>query len=88
MNKENIKISFEKENNKVLITYSGEETSQLNIDIKDLNTHKLYHTISDISLNKTHVIWAIPNEKIINDIVISFYQKNKILDLDLNILGG
>jgi autotransporter strand-loop-strand O-heptosyltransferase len=86
LNKDDVKISFEKENNKVLIVYSGEKTQQLNIDIKDFNTNKLYHTISDIYLNKNCVIWAIPNDKITNDIIVSFYQKNKILDLDLKIL--
>ena len=87
LNKNDIKISYEKENNKVLIKYQGiTETPQLNIDIKDFNTHKLYHTISDINLSKKCVIWAIPNEKITNDIIVSFYQKNKILDLNFKIL--
>lgn len=87
LNKEDIKISYEKENNKVLIEYQcKKETPLLNIDLKDFNTHKLYHTISDVSLNKEYAIWAIPNEKITNDIIVSFYQKNKILDLVLKIL--
>jgi autotransporter strand-loop-strand O-heptosyltransferase len=85
LNVDDIKISYAKENNKIMISYNGEDTPQLNIDLMDFNTKKIYHTITDVILSKRYVIWAVPKEKLTNKIIISFYQKNKILDLEFEL---
>lgn len=88
VNERDINLIYEKENNKLTIAYKGEEsTPKMNIDIKNFYNKKIYHVVSDISLDKNYVIWCVPNEKLdqTNKLLISFYEKNKILDIEFNI---
>jgi autotransporter strand-loop-strand O-heptosyltransferase len=82
-----IKISYEKDNNKVIISYRG-DTPEINIDIKDFNTNTCYHTLSDTKLSSKFIIWCVPEKKLYeqtNKLLISFYEKNKILDIEFDI---
>lgn len=79
LDKQNINI--EKIDDKIIISYSGDDTESLNIDFK---YDDKIHTIADIILSKEFKIWyQIPND--IESIIISFYEKNKILDIEFDI---
>ena len=85
----NINIVYEKDNNKFIIGYSGQEdTPQLSIDFKDFNTKRSYHVVSDIKLSKSYTIWCVPGEVIhqkTNKLLITFYEKSKILDIEFDL---
>ena len=89
LNKDDIGIVYEKENNKFIISYNGsQETPQLNIDFKDFYNKKTYHVVSDIILSKEYTIWCMPKDKIYNEtnrIIVSFYEKNRLLDIEFEI---
>ena len=89
LNKSNITIHYEKDNNKFIIEYNGiEDTPQLSVDFKDFVTNKSYHVISDIKLSKNYTIWCVPGEVVYNftnKLLVTFYEKNKILDIDFEI---
>ena len=88
LDKNNIKISYDRNENKLMIYYNGDDLQSLNIDIKDLNTNKTYYTISEISLNKNSVSWCIPKIKLFEDtnkLLIVFYERNKILEIQYEI---
>jgi len=89
LDKSNITIHYEKDNNKFIIEYNGiEDTPQLSVDFKDFVTNKSYHVISDIKLSKNYTIWCVPGEVVYNftnKLLVTFYEKNKILDIDFEI---
>jgi hypothetical protein len=89
LDRDNIIITYEKENNKVIFNYNNnEETPQLNVEIKDFTTNKSFHIISDISLSKNYAVWCVPKDELYketNKLLISFYEKNKILDIEFYI---
>ena len=89
LNKDDINVIYEKETNKLTIIYKNENsTPEICIDFKNFDTKKSYHVISDMCLNKDYVIWCIP-EKIIheetNKLLVTFYEKNRILDIELDL---
>lgn len=88
LNSEDIRISYIREENKIIFGYSNDDTSPLNIDIKDFHTNKNFHTISDTILSRNYTIWSIPTVEMYketNKLLISFYEKNKILDIEFDI---
>jgi len=89
IDKKDITVIYEKENNKIIISYMGEQdTLSLNIDIKDFRTKQVYHVISDTILSKNYTIWCVPKLNIYDEtdsLIISFYEKNTILDIEFKI---
>ena len=89
LNKDDIVVSYEKENNKFIISYNGDDdTPELNIDFKDFNTKKTYHVVSDIRLSKNYSIWCVTKNEIYketNKLLICFYERNKIFDIEFEI---
>jgi len=82
LNKSDISIVYEKNTNKFTIGYSGQDdTPQLSIDFKDFDTNKSFHVLSDIKLSKNYTLWCIPGEIVTNKLLITFYEKSKILDI-------
>ncbi len=85
INKSDVTISYEKDVNKFTIGYTGQEdTPQISVDFKDFNTNRSYHIIADMKLSKNYTIWCVPGEvvhKLTNKLLITFYEKNKILDV-------
>jgi autotransporter strand-loop-strand O-heptosyltransferase len=80
-----INISYDKNENKFNISYKNEKTPKLNIRIRDYKSDKIFHVISDISLSKEYNIWCVPGTNVYsetNKVLISFYEKNKILDIE------
>lgn len=87
LKKEDVNIEYIKSENKINITHKKGKQPEMNIAIKNLEG-ETYHTISDISISNTYVVWTIPStilHKKVNKIVISFYEKEPILDIILNI---
>ena len=81
-------LNYNKNENKFTIKYKGDVIQTLNIDIKNLNSDKIYYTLPDITLNKKNSIWCIPEENIFKDtnkLLIVFYEKNKILEIQYEI---
>jgi len=88
LDKNNINITYDKNENKLMLYYNGEDMQALNIDIKDLKSNKIYYTLSETSLNKNSVIWCIPKINLAEDtnkLNIVFYEKNKILEIQYGI---
>jgi len=86
--KENLTISYDKVNNKLIIVYNDKDTPLLNIDIKKFNSNEIYYTISDTSLSKKHIVWCIPSiilHENTDKLNIVFYEKDKILELEYKI---
>ena len=89
LDENDIVISYDKNKNKISINYiNDQDTPKLNIEIKDFNTNKSYHVISDINLSKKHIVWCIPKielHKETDKLLICFFEKNKILDIEFYI---
>ena len=89
LNKEDIIFSYEKDKNRINIAYKGEnDTPQLCIDLRDFNTKKSYHVVSDVILSKNYVVWSAPKAELhkeTNKILVVFYEKNKILEIEFEI---
>lgn len=83
LDKQNINI--EKIDDKIIISYSGDDTESLNIDFVDKKTNIIYHTIPDIILSRNYKIWYLIPTGFGSTAIISFYEKNKILDIEFNI---
>jgi len=85
IDKSNVTISYDKNENKFTIGYNGQEdTPQISIDFKDFNTNRSYHVISDIKMSKNYTIWCVPGEvvhNLTNKLLVTFYEKSKILDI-------
>ena len=85
-----IKIFYKKDENKISICYSNNiDTFPLNIDIKDAITKKNFHTMSDVVLSRNYILWSIPKLEVYketNKLLISFYEKSKIIDFEFEIL--
>jgi autotransporter strand-loop-strand O-heptosyltransferase len=88
LNSDDLHISYEKEENKLIFGYKGDTTHELCIDIKNFNNNDTFHVVSDIELSKDYVIWTVP-KKILheetNKLLITFYERNKILDVEFEI---
>jgi autotransporter strand-loop-strand O-heptosyltransferase len=86
LDRNDININYNKDLNRITFNYKNDqETPQLNIDIKDFNTNKSFHIISDIILSKKYNVWCVPEIELYketNKLLISFYEKNKILDIE------
>jgi autotransporter strand-loop-strand O-heptosyltransferase len=81
-----VKVSFNKIENKFTIGYLNDDTLPISIEFKNFNTNKTYHVIGDIILSKNYHVWCIPKDKIDTDkVLVSIYEKNKILDILLEI---
>jgi len=88
LNKNDIFFKYDKNENKFTIIYKGDDVEPLNIDIRDYNSDMIYYTLSDTSLSKNNIIWSIPEKKMFeetNKLLIVFYEKNKILELQYDI---
>ena len=89
LDKDDIKISYEKENNKFIIGYiNNSDTQQLNIEFKDFYTKKSFHIVSDTSLSNKYVVWSMPKDIIYqetNKISVIFYERSKILEMEIDI---
>jgi autotransporter strand-loop-strand O-heptosyltransferase len=88
LDEKDIDINYEVETNKLIITYKNDvPTPKMNIDVKDFYKNKVYHVVSDISLDKNYIVWCVPNDKLnqTDKLIISFYEKSKILDLQFNL---
>jgi hypothetical protein len=85
-----IDVSYEKSENKIIITYKGHiPTEELCIAIKDFYTNETYHSLSDTILNNAYSIWSVPGEILhekTNKLLVSFYEKEKILDVEIDII--
>jgi autotransporter strand-loop-strand O-heptosyltransferase len=81
-----VKVSFNKIENKFTIGYLNDDTLPISIEFKNFNTNKTYHVMGDIILSKNYHVWCIPKDKIDTDkVLVSIYEKNKILDILLEI---
>lgn len=89
LNINDINIIYDKGENKFIISYNNEEdTPQLNVDFRNFYNNKLYHVLSDTKLSKSYTLWCMPKDDIIKEtdkVLISFYEKEKILDVELNV---
>lgn len=82
-------IIHNKSENKFSIKYNNDiDTVPINIDFKNFTNNKIYYTLPEIVLSKNYITWCVPKEIISNDtdkILVSFYEKNKILDLEIDL---
>jgi autotransporter strand-loop-strand O-heptosyltransferase len=88
LDEKDINIIYEEETNRLTISYNNDiPTPKINIDIKDFYKNKVYHVVSDISLDRNYTIWCVPTDKLnqTDKLIISFYEKSKILDMQFNI---
>lgn len=90
LTRDKIDLSYEKESNKIVIVYNGlTPTEELCIAIKDFYTNETYHSLSDTVLTRDYSIWSIPGEILhekTNKLLISFYEKEKLLDIEIDII--
>ena len=88
LNKNDIMLLYEKDNNKIIIGYNGiNDTPELNIEIKDFFTKKTYHVVSDTKLSNKYTIWCAPKDiihKETNKLIFTFYERSKILDIEFD----
>jgi autotransporter strand-loop-strand O-heptosyltransferase len=86
LNPNDIKVYYDRTENKISIAYSNQQdTLPLNVDFKDTN-NKIYHTLSQFSLSSKYIVWCAPKEKIdTNKLIATFYEKSKILDIEIEI---
>lgn len=86
LNAKDIKLFYQKDENKISIGYGNDQdTLPINVDFKDAITKKNYHTISEVVLSKKYVVWCIPKTEVhkeTNKLLVSFYERNKIIDLE------
>ena len=88
LNSSDIHINYIKNENKITFGYSNENTIPLNIDIRDFYTKRNFHTVSDTILSKNYIVWVVPRDIISNEtnkLLITFYEQNKILDIEFDI---
>jgi len=89
LNKKDIVVNYNKKENKFNIKYNLDiDTPKLNIDIQDYKTKKVLYTISDVSLSNKYVVWCSTKTDIYKEtdkLLITFYEKNKILDIEYDI---
>lgn len=85
LDKNDIDIIYDIDINKFSIEYKNiKDTLPLNIDFIDFTTKKSYHVMSEIILSNKYIVWSIPKDIIhieTNKIIVSFFEKNKILDI-------
>jgi len=88
LDENDITLSYEKDKNKIIISYNNEDTPPLFVDFKNPLTKETYHSIVDFSLSKNFNVWSVPNtilhEKT-DKILVSFYERNKILDIEFEL---
>jgi hypothetical protein len=79
-------VYYDRTENKISIAYSNQQdTLPLNVDFKDTN-NKIYYTLSQFSLSSKYIVWCAPKEKIdTNKLIATFYEKSKILDIEIEI---
>lgn len=89
LNKDDVIVTYEKLNNKLIVSYKGnEDTPEINIDIKNYHDDKSFHVISETVLSSKYQIWSIPNDILhekTNKLLVTFYEKNKLLDIEFDI---
>jgi len=89
LNGDDIKVYYNKEENKILLNYSNEQdTPAINVDIKNPDSNKIYHTLADFKLSKQYTLWCIPKTELHKEtdkILLSFYEKDKILDMEFEL---
>lgn len=87
--RENIDVTYNKSENKFSIKYNRDkDTLPLNVDFKDPKTNKTYYTLNEVVLSNRFVVWCSPKDIVhenTDKILVSFYEKNKILDIEFEL---
>jgi hypothetical protein len=79
-------VNFNKIENKFTIGYLNDDTLPINIEFKNFNTNKTYHIMGDIILSTKYNVWCVPKDTVdTNKVIVSLFEKNKILDILIDI---
>ena len=90
LDKNLMSISYKKDENKIVFSYSGKkQTPELSIQIDNFYDSKTYQTLSDVKFKADEIIWAQPEENILEQtdkLRISFFTYKKLFDIEVDIV--
>jgi autotransporter strand-loop-strand O-heptosyltransferase len=81
---EMLNITYEKDKNKFNFGVKEKTTPEIHLEIRDSITKRLYHSLANVKLSKDYTVWCTFDMKPeTTKVTISFFDVDKLLDVDL-----